>query len=176
MPGPITYSEWSDKLERFARGEDAVLSDLEQGSFEIDAGTVYRFYNKVQQAYVARKKQWLDNVNRLFQIERPRTENDLSIVLQNAKSNLRPLSRFMKLNAFPSDLRDVLKEDFYALVADVKSNLRDSFLKIQPRNEKMLLIVSTFDFFDINIDQGISESPSTGSGPNEASHNRRILF
>lgn len=176
MPEPVTYFEWAEKLEQFAKGDDSVLSDLEQGSFAVDAGTVYRFYNKAQEAYVERKKQWLDKFNRLFQVHYIRTENDISIVLQNAKGNLQPIAKFIKLKAFPDDLRDTLKKDFEGFVAEIRKNVKESVTKNQPRNEKMLLIVNAFSFFETTLEAGISEKSSSEPTSRETPNKRRILF
>lgn len=176
MPSPTTYFDWSNLLEQFARGDDSVLSDLQQGYFAVDAGTIYRFYNKVQEAYVERKKQWLAKFNRLFQVQYVRTENDISIVLQNAKSNLQPIAKFIKLKAFPDDLQDTLKKDFEGFVAEIRKNVRESITKNQPRNEKMLLIVNAFNFFETTLEAGVSEKSSSESTSRETPNKRRILF
>jgi hypothetical protein len=173
---PNTYFEWAEKLEKFAQGDDSVLPDLQEGSFAVDAGTVYRFYNRVREAYVQRKKQWLDKFNRLFQVHYIRTENDISIVLQNAKSNLQPIAKFIRLKAFPEDLRETLKKDFEGFVAEVRKNIKESVSKNQPRNEQMLLIVNSFNFFDQNLDVGVSGEPSTKPSSPENPNKRRILF
>jgi hypothetical protein len=175
MAVPSTYYEWAAKLEQFAQGDDSVIADLQQGTFAVDAGTVFRFYNKAQEAYVERKKRWLDKFNRLFQVQYVRTENDISIVLQDAKTNLQPIAKLIRLKAFPGDLRDTLKKDFEGFVAEVRKNVRDSVSKNQPRNEKMLLIVNTFNFFDSNLELGISSESSTDSAA-DTRNKRRILF
>lgn len=176
MPGPVTYFEWTDSLEKFAKGDDSVLAALEQGSFVTDAGTVYRFYTKAQEAYVERKKQWLDKFNRLFQVHYVRTENDISIVLQNAKGNLQPIARFIRLRAFPDDLRETLRKDFEGFVSEVRKNLRESVSKNQPRNEKMLLIVNTFNFFETSLQAGVTTNSTTDSPSEQLTNKRRILF
>ncbi len=175
MTGPVTYFEWTDRLDQFAKGDDSVLCELEQGSFAVDAGTVYRFYNKAQEAYVERKKQWLDKFNRLFQVHYIRTENDISIVLQNAKGNLQPIAKFIRLKAFPDDLKETLRKDFEGFVSEVRKNIRESVSNNQPRNEKMLLIVNTFNFFETALEADVSKpSPDFPSG--QTSNKRRILF
>jgi hypothetical protein len=176
MTVPNTYFEWADKLEQFARGDDSVLSELQQGTFAVDAGTVYRFYNKAQEAYVERKKRWLDKFNRLFQVQYVKTENDISIVLQDAKTNLQPIAKFIQIKAFPDDLRETLKRDFEGFVAEIRKNIRESVIKKQPRNEKMLLVVNTFNFFDTATEACVSEKSSTESTSSKTPSKRRILF
>ncbi len=176
MPSPTTYFEWFQLLERYARGDDGVLTDLEQGSFVVDSGTVYRFYNKVQEAYVERKKQWLDRFNRSFQVQSIRTESDISIVLRNAKSYLQPIARLIKLSAFPKDLQDTLKKDFDGFVADVRKNIKESVTKNQPGNEKMLFIVNTFDFYETSFQGPPSENSPSDQAPGVTQNKRRILF
>jgi hypothetical protein len=174
MPSPTTYFEWCGLLERFARGDDAVLSDLEQGSFVVDAGTVYRFYNQVQEAYVERKKQWADKFNRSFQVQAIRTENDIALVLRNAKANLQPIARLIGLAAFPQDLRETLKKDFDGFVTETKKNIRESVRKNHPGNEKILFVVNTFDFFGLRSPDSSPENP--GSHSETAPNKRKILF
>lgn len=176
MAVPSTYFEWAAKLEQFAQGDDPVIADLQQGTFAVDAGTVYRFYNKAQEAYVERKKRWLDKFNRLFQVQYVRTENDISIVLQDAKTNLQPIAKFIRLKAFPDDLRDILRKDFEGFVAEVRKNIKESVMKNQPRNEKMLLIVNTFNFFDSNLELGVPHNSSTDPATPDTRNKRRILF
>jgi len=176
MTIPNTYFEWADKLEQFARGDDSVLSELQQGTFAVDAGTVYRFYNKAQEAYVERKKRWLDKFNRLFQVQYVKTENDISIVLQDAKTNLQPIAKFIQIKAFPDDLRNNLKKDFHGFVTEVRKNIKESIMRSQPHNEKMLLIINNFNFFESDVqavvpNKSIAEPPSA-----ETTNKRRILF
>lgn len=173
---PSTYFEWAAKLEQFARGDDSVISDLQQGTFAVDAGTVYRFYNKAQEAYVERKKRWLCKFNRLFQVQYIRTENDISVVLQDAKTNLQPIAKFIRLKAFPDDLRDTLRKDFEGFIAEVRKNIKESVMRSQPRNEKMLLIVNTFNFFESDLQAGAPSKSTTELTSGETTHKRRILF
>ena len=175
MSYPSTYFDWSNKLEQFAAGDDSILFELEKGSFIVDAGTVYRFYNKVQETYVERKKKWIDKFNRLFQIQYVRTENDISIILQNAKGNLGPIAKFIRLSAFPDDLKETLKKDFDGFLAEIRKNVRESISKSQPRNDKMLLIVNNFNFFDSNLGSDKAANLSTDSST-ESINKRRILF
>jgi hypothetical protein len=176
MPSPTTYFDWSQLLERYARGEDAVLSELEGGSFVVDSGTVYRFYNKVQEAYVERKKQWMDKFNRSFQVQSIRTESDMSIVLRNAKSYLQPIARLIKLSAFPKDLQDTLKKDFDGFVTDVRKNIKESVKKNQPGNERMLFIVNTFDFYENSFQSPLSQNSLSDSAQGTTPNKKRILF
>jgi hypothetical protein len=176
MAVPQTYFEWTHILGQFQEGDDSVITELEQGSFAIDAGTVYRFYNKAQEAYVGRKKHWLDKFNRLFQVHYIRSEKDISVALQYAKGNLRPLAKFIKLKAFPKDLQDTLKKDFEDFVAEIRKNIKESVKKNQPGNERILFIVNTFNFYEltlqIDITQNSLDNPTSGVIQNK----RRILF
>lgn len=176
MSSPSTYFEWSRFLERFAGGDDAVLPDLEQGTFVVDAGTVYRFYNKVREAYVERKKQWGEKFNRSFQVQSIRTESDIEIVLRNAKTNLQPIARLIKLPALPRDLHETLRKDFEGFVADVRNNMKESIKKNQPHNEKVLFVINTFSFFEMSSPGATkgdtTAEPESGSSPK----NRRIIF
>lgn len=176
MPSPSTYFEWTEKLDQFARGDDNVLSDLQEGTFEIDAGTIYRFYNKVQEAYVERKKRWIDKFNRLFQVQNIRTENDLSILLQEAKTNLHPIAKFIKIKAFPDDLRHTLRIDLDEFVAEVRKNIKESIMKNNPRNEKLLIIVNTFKFFESDVQMSNTNESRIDPTSSESTTKRRILL
>src|ERR1043165_625137 len=112
MAIPSTYLEWTQLLERFGKGDDSVLQELEHGLFELDAGTVYRFCDKVQTAYMDRKKLWVQKFGRMLQVRSIKTENEFSIILQAGKSNLKPIMKFTRLSAFPKELRDTLGKDF----------------------------------------------------------------
>ncbi len=176
MSSPSTYFEWCQLLERFAKGDDGVLSELEQGSFVVDAGTVYRFYNKVQDAYVERKKQWADKFNRSFQMQTIRTENDIALVLRDAKANLQPLARLISISAFPKDLQETLKKDFDGFITETRKNLRESIKKNHPGNEKLLFVVNTFDFFG-KAKESVSTQNSLSQPASDVNHpKRRILF
>lgn len=176
MTVPSTYFEWVDRLEQFAKGDDSLLADLEQGSFTVDAGTVYGFYKRVQEAYVERKKRWIDKFNRLFQVQYIKTENDLSILLQDAKVNLQPIAKFIRLKAFPDDLRDTLRKDFEDFVSEVWMNIRESVRKTQPRNEKMLMIVNTFSFLETVLEIREPGKFSSDLSSTEIPNKRRIIF
>jgi hypothetical protein len=176
VTGPSTYFEWTNILKQFAMGDDSVLSDLERGSFAVDAGTVYRFYRKAQETYVERKKEWIDKFNRLFQIQYIKTESDISIVLQNAKANLQPIAKFIRLSAFPTDLQDTLKKDFEGFVAEVRKNIRESVTKNQPSNERILLIVNTFDFFESSLRSDTVENSTNEPTPGTIQKKGRIIF
>lgn len=176
MSIPTTYFEWVNCLERFANGDDSVLSELEQGSFAVDAGTVYRFHSKVHETYVERKKQWVDKFHRLFQIHYIKTENDMSIVLQHAKGNLQPIAKFIKIKSFPKDLQDTLKKDFNNFVAETRKNIRESIIKDQRGNERLLLIINSFDFFESSIITNLTDNSSSEIKKDEFSNKRRIIF
>jgi hypothetical protein len=176
MSPPSTYFEWSQLLEKYASGDDSVFIELEKGTYNLDSGTVYRFYNKVQEAYVERKKKWIDKFNRIFQIHLIKSENDLSIALQNAKGNLIPIAKFIKLNPFPENLRNTLNKDFAEFVTEVRNNLRKSLSEDNPRYEKMIIIINNFNLFDMSINNEISDDSSTNSASGEIQNKRRILF
>lgn len=172
MPSPRTYFEWTNALEQFAKGDDVALREMQQGEFAVDEGTVYRFYDKVKEAYVARKNRWVDQFSRSHQVSRVKTESDISIVLQNAKSNLRPIAIFIRLKAFPEDLQDTLCKDFEEFITETRKNIKAAVQKEQPGNEKVLLAVSTFTFFDSMQLIGSINNTDSSAAP----QGRRILF
>lgn len=176
MTAPSTYYEWSLLLERFGLGDDSVTFDLQRGTFTFDSGTVYRFYNNVQDAYTERKKRWIDKFNRLFQIQKFRTENDISMILQDAKFYLQPIVKFIRIDAFPKDLRDVLKKDFDEFVNDIRKNIKDSIMRNHPHNEKMILIVNSFKFFESEVQIDSSNNSNGASNSVETINKRKIIF
>lgn len=176
MSEPVTYFEWISKLELFAKGDDTVLSELEKGSFVVSEGTVFRFYNKIQETYIERKKNWIDKFNRLLQINCLKREDDIVFVLQYAKSNLQPISKFIKLKVFPDELRDTLEKDFKSFVTETKSNINKSLTKSQPRNEKIPLIINKFDFIDTILETKISKNDPIESSSKTTVNKRSILF
>ncbi len=176
MPGPVTYFDWISGLERFAKGDDTVLSELEQGSFVISEGTVFRFYNKIQEAYIERKKYWIDKFNRLLQVNYLKREDDIVFVLQYAKSNLQPISKFIKLKVFPDDLRDTLEKDFKSFVTETKNNIKKTLTKNQPRNEKIPIIINKFDFIETTLETKISKNDPIESSSKITANKRSILF
>lgn len=176
MSPPSTYYEWSQLLEKYASGDDSVFIELDQGTYNLDAGTIYRFYNKVQEAYIERKKRWIDKFNRIFQVYLIKNENDLSIALQNAKCNLNPIAKFIKLKAFPENLRNTLNKDFVEFLTEVRNNLRKSLSEDNPQYEKMIIVINNFNLFDMTINNEISNDSSTNSALGEIQNKRRILF
>lgn len=176
MAGPVTYLEWTEKLQRFGKGDDSVLSELEEGTFDIDAGTVYRFYNKVHETYVERKKLWVDKINRIFQVQYIKTENDISIVLQNAKGNLQPIAKFIRLKAFPEELQKTLKKDFEDFVSSIRKNMKEPISKSNKNYEKIILLINSFNFYETEIKTDSVSKSQKNSKTEEISNNRRIIF
>jgi len=172
MPEPTTYYEWTNNLERFANGDDVALQEMQHGVFTVDSGTVYRFYDKVKEAYVARKNRWVDQFSRSHQVSRIKSESDLSIILQSAKGNLRPIAAFIRLSAFPDDLQETLRKDFEKFVTETRKNIKAEVQKAQPGNEKVLLVVNTFNFFDSPQHVGSAMREEQ----NVPAQGRRILF
>jgi hypothetical protein len=149
MAVPITYSEWTNLLDKFGDGDDSALEELSIGSFIVDAGTASRFYSRVEEVYKKRKQSWLDKFQRSFQLQNFKTEDDFEIALRNGKQNLSSLSKFVLLKGLPEDLQKTLKKDLEDFVAEIKKSLKDNVSKISSGREKMLILLSTFGLNDI---------------------------
>lgn len=54
MKSPVTYADWANLFDRFAKGEE-VVDEMNSGNFHLDAGTAERFYARAEEAYKARK-------------------------------------------------------------------------------------------------------------------------
>ena len=148
MATPTTYAEWTNLLEKFCKGDDAAIEEMDKGSFTIDSGTASRFYMRVNEAYKTRKQSWLDKFQRSFEIENFKTEDDFSIALRNGKQNLLPLIRFIAIKGLPEDLKKTLKKDLEEFVAEIKKSLKDNASKNSGSNEKMMIMLNDFSLYE----------------------------
>lgn len=161
MNVPITYSEWTVVLERFANNDDTTLSAINDGRFVLDAGTAQRFYTKVEEAYKKRKQNWLEKFQRSFQMQNIRTDDDFGIALRNGKQNLLPLAKFVAANGLPDDLKKVLQKDLTDFVAEIKKSLQDNTSKTNNDREKMLILIQTFGLPEIQPEKQTPEKEET---------------
>ncbi len=177
MSGPSTYAGWVDVLERFAKGDDTSIAAIESGSFMIDAGTAYRFYIRVEEAYKKRKQLWLERFNRSFQTQPIRTINELEIIIRNGKQNLLPLARFISARSLPEDLRKTLQEDLSRFVEEIRKSMKDRLSRSSNDREKMLTLMNTFG---LNDPSSAQHDPDPASKKNTNTNNppsgRTILF
>jgi len=174
---PQTYSEWCYLLEKFGQGDDMALEQLSNGVFAIDVGTASRFYSRVEEAYIARKKIWLEKFQRSFQLQRFKTEDDLGIALRDAKLNLIPISKFITIKGLPDDLRKTLNKDFENFVSDIRKSLKDNISKSGNRQERMLMTLNNFgpweSFQDILFPQNSATQETNNFIP---ATGRKIIF
>lgn len=150
MPGPTTYAEWCNLLDNFAQGDDSAITELENGTFLIDAGTALRFYSRVEGVYKKRKQLWLDKFNRSLQLQAIKTESDFEVVLRNGKQNLVALSKFIALKGLPEDLKKTFRKDLEDFVGEIRKSLKDNVSKSFNGREKIIILLNTF---------GLSELP-----------------
>lgn len=169
MKSPVTYADWVDLFNRFGEGE-YVLDEMNSGHFDLDAGTAERFYTRAEEAYKARKKLWLDQFQRNFNLQNVKTIEELEFVLQNNKKTLSVLAKFAHSKGLPNELRESFTKDFTDFVNDFKKNLKDNTPKDNQEREKMLMTINSFSV-DIQQNQSVNEAsdrnPSTG---------RKIIF
>ncbi|OMQ09421.1 hypothetical protein [[Flexibacter] sp. ATCC 35103] len=174
--GPTTYSAWTKLLDQFGDGDDSVLTELNEGSFIIDAGTATRFYIKVEEIYKKRKQNWLDKFQRSFQLQNFKTEDDFEIALRNGKQNLTTISKFIAIEGLPNDLKKALKKDLEEFVNEIKTSLKNNISGISKGREKILILLNSFDLNSTYKE--ITDIKNKEQSTNEiiASTGRKIIF
>ncbi|SMO56588.1 hypothetical protein SAMN06265171_102665 [Chryseobacterium rhizoplanae] len=170
MKSPVTYADWVDLFDRYGKGED-VLEEMSTGHFRLDAGTAERFYVRAEEAYKARKKIWLDQYQRNFNLQHIKTIEELEFVLQNNKKTLAVLAKFAHSKSLPSELREGFVKDFTGFVNDFKKNLKDNTPKDNQEREKMLMVINSFSACEFQQYESFEEI----SNPN-SSTGRKIIF
>jgi hypothetical protein len=163
-----TYSEWSIYLEKYANGEDAVLEIIQNGVFEFDAGTTLRFYEKIQNTYIARKKNIFDKFNRELAIKSAKSNNDFIIIFRNLNNLLLGLNSFVEVKVIPEDLKKILVDDYNDYINDLKSR----FTKVFNNNFEVLSSVKSLGIPKQTIyhsQEGIKEE-------NINTNTRKIIF
>ncbi|REC75393.1 hypothetical protein DRF60_15805 [Chryseobacterium elymi] len=171
MKPPVTYADWADLFDRFSKGEDVVLDEMNSGHFDLDSGTAQRFYVRAEEAYKARKKMWLDQYQRNFILHNVKTIEELEFVLHNNKKTISVLAKFAYSKGLPNDLRESFVKDFTGFVNDFKKNLKDNTPKDNPQREQMLIVINEFTVSEIQQNQSVEEihNPNSSTG-------RKIIF
>lgn len=163
-----TYAEWCSFLEKYANGDDTVFHILQEGTFELDAGTTIRFYDKIQSTYGSRKKSILDKFNRELNSISLKSDSDFKIIFRNLNTKLSALNGFLSLKSIPDDLNKVLADDYKSFI----SNLKERFSKIFKGNIDLLNIIKSLG----NEKQVIkSDIPIAENKVSNSSH-RKIIF
>jgi hypothetical protein len=163
-----TYSDWSIYLEKYANGEDAVLEIIQNGVFEFDAGTTLRFYEKIQNTYIARKKNIFDKFNRELAIKSAKSNNDFIIIFRNLNNLLLGLNSFVEVKVIPEDLKKILVDDYNEYIDDLKSR----FTKVFNNNFEVLSSVKSLGI----PKQTISHSQEGIKEENINTNTRKIIF
>lgn len=163
-----TYSDWVVQLEKYANGEDAVLEIIQNGVFELDAGTTIRFYEKIQQTYTKRKKNIFEKFNREIAISNVKSNNDYIMVFRNLNNLLFFLKEFIEIKAMPFDLKKILLDDYCDFVEDLKKR----FSKVFVNNAQVLSSVKSLGVRSQKLDLDNNNLPikSTNSAI------RKIIF
>ncbi|MGK6343303.1 hypothetical protein ACMGDK_13760 [Chryseobacterium sp. DT-3] len=170
MKSPVTYADWADIFDRFGKGED-VLDEMNSGHFRLDAGTAERFYTRAEEAYKARKKIWLDQYQRNFNLQHIKTIEELEFLLQNNKKTLAVLAKFIYSKGLPTELRENFSKDFTGFVNDLKKNLKNNTPKDSQEREKLLMVINSFSICEFQQNQSFEEIPNPNS-----STGRKIIF
>ena len=163
-----TYSDWSIYLEKYANGEDAVLEIIQNGVFELDAGTTLRFYEKIQNTYIARKKSIFDKFNRELGITSAKSNNDFIIIFRNLNNLLLGLNNFVQVKVIPEDLKKILVDDYTQYIDDLKSR----FTKVFNSNFEVLSSVKSLGIQK----QTILQSQEGANEENKQTNTRKIIF
>jgi hypothetical protein len=163
-----TYSDWSIYLEKYANGEDAVLEIIQNGVFELDAGTTLRFYEKIQTTYIARKKSIFDKFNREIGISSAKSNNDFIIIFRNLNNLLLGLNNFVRAKVIPEDLKKILVDDYTQYVDDLKSR----FTKVFNNNFEVLSSVKSLGI----PKETIPQSQQDTNEENKQTNTRKIIF
>jgi hypothetical protein len=171
-----TYSEWVNLLDRFAEGDDSCISILEKSSFIVDAGTAIRFYTRIEETYRKRKKAWLENFQKSFELSNLKRIDDFEIILRNSKQNLIPLNRFVLLSSLPDDLKKVLSNDLNDFVLEIKSTLKNNMAKISDDRDKMLIMVSSFELPALQLRDIYSQNETNSNNVIHQFSGRKIIF
>ncbi len=176
MKSPNTYSEWVNLLESFAEGDDTSINILESGSFIIDAGTAARFYTRVEEAYKKRKKRWLDNFQKSFELSGIKRIEELEISIRTGKQNLLPLCRFVNLTGLPDDLKQMLGKDLSDFVAEIKNTLKNNVSRLNNDRDRMMIMLSSFDLPVIIPENSANSTKVKVIPETEQGSGRKILF
>ncbi|BAV05435.1 hypothetical protein SAMN05421788_105111 [Filimonas lacunae] len=171
-----TYAQWTDALERFSNGDNAVLAEFNSGSFSLDAGTAQRFYIRVEEAYRNRKKVWVNSFQRAFHTQTIASENELGITLNNSRKNMIPLVSFVTAKGLPEDLKNTLYKDLCEFVAEVKKTLTDNIVKNNKSSDRLLMVLHGFDFMSIITAETSSDPTPLQQNNVPPATGRKIIF
>jgi hypothetical protein len=175
-----TYADWAAALNSFAGGDDTILDDICSSSFTLDAGTAVRFMTRIQDAYNARKKAWLEKFNHSTEIQKIRSEDDMSIVLRDAMQNLRPLMKFINANAIPDNAKQTLKNDMESFIGDIKNSMNKSVQQYGGLADRLSMTLNDFTMDnaskdEVSIPQEVKNDQKNANNE-PAVNGRRIIF
>lgn len=170
MKPPKTYADWADLFDRFGKGEE-VSDEMNSAHFDLDSGTAQRFYIRAEEAYRARKKIWLDQYQRCFNLHNIKTIEELEFILQNNNKTLSVLAKFAHSKGLPNELKEIFCKDFSGFVNDLKKNLKDNIPQSNTNREHMLIVINSFTFSLSQPYQSVEETPNSNT-----STGRKIIF
>ncbi len=174
MKAPETYFEWREMLARFGKGDDTVIQFLNDGKMNLDAGTAGRFYQLINETYTKRKQLWSDKFKTITQNQMVRTASDMNVYINQAKSSLRALIVYSRMNSLSPEVRKMLQDDLANYIGGVKKSLKENALR--DRGNMMgplLLVIDNFDVHKVET----SMPPTTTQQPdNSIPNKRRIIF
>ena len=166
-----TYAEWVKLLEEFENGMDASLNEMENSTFDLDAGTAGRFLTIIKRVYQTRKQKWIDDIQRSIDLQNMKSIEELDIIIRQFKTKLIPLQRFSHLKVLPEEFQKVFKEDLKKIVEELKQTLEKSAIENLDNKEQAMFYLRNLILYDINPlpkDEVQNEKKSVNS--------RRIIF
>jgi ElaB/YqjD/DUF883 family membrane-anchored ribosome-binding protein len=122
---PTTYAFWADRLERFSRGDDRVLSELADATLAWQPGVAERVTSRISQAFSQR----LEELRRRLQRDLDTPSGDLGQLgqaLSQAKRALSPLVRLTTLPSLPVEVRTHLDAELRRIVEELQESLECS--------------------------------------------------
>ncbi len=160
---PVSYAEWTALLDRFAQGEDTVLELIEHGTFEWGPGVAERFVGRLDQAYIARKKAWVEALNRQLETLGGNVHN-LRSVLGNARRMLEPIVRLTRLCVLPEEVQNAFKDDLASFLSEVQESLEKEFAKV-PEIRDLCKLMLTQARLDSPLPESDRSAPPTKTDP-----------
>lgn len=125
-PGPVTYAQWSECLDRFATGleDEAVLVLMSRGTAPWTGGAGPLFAQRLAEVFNARLTICSERLTRDL-----RTSSDEGTVVRavvNARQSLSLLHRLSTLASLPDTLRAHLSSEVRAFAERSQKSLEDS--------------------------------------------------
>lgn len=170
MPGPQTYAQWSDLLDRLTSGADdaAACADVHAGTLDWTAGVAQCFAERVDACFDTRLRRCADRLAR--DLAGGSDETTLLRALLDTRRVLALLFQVSRAPAFPAQLKDHLQKQVRDYAQRTQTSLEDSARADRSGRIASLLRHNSLLRFD--SPEAAAAPPATGAtGPR-----RRILL